>query len=229
MSSQSREDAIRRTINSHGFGFQEAVIEAWRTASGTNVGGIVRHWQLCDREVPVDVAGRDYRVDAIFQLLPDITTRLYAVLETKRPRADMSDWVFARSTELGAPAIETYHRTKFQPRSVFIGVPGPPAQAAEPRLTAVPQWLTAQPDATFDVAFERKAPVRKEDSDCCLGKALDGAIEQVLRGVVGTAEILPDWLPEQTGAILTSRPRTHQRGHHTHAGAVGVRSSPLQE
>jgi hypothetical protein len=182
-------EILRRTLNRHGYGFQSRVLMACHETriQGEETSG---RWNLVADEYPVSVSGHDLHVDGVLEFLSNdpLSFRMFSVVECKRVDPKIGRWCFAKSDTRRRPAILDVYR--HQPIDAMAGI-----------LTRVEAMACSvdRIESTTQLGIELKAADVVGNG---LGKSLDSAISQVLRGAAGVAEGLPDWIPEEARAVV---------------------------
>ncbi|MDQ3705142.1 MAG: hypothetical protein M3437_07945 [Chloroflexota bacterium] len=100
-SDEARDQEVARvlqdTLNSHGYGFQHAVIRRLHELAE----GQISRWWFQAAEVPVEVRGAGTRIDFVLQRGGDVAgagiSAYYMLAECKRANPCYSDWCFAQA------------------------------------------------------------------------------------------------------------------------------------
>lgn len=160
------DDPDRRALNTHGFGFQYAVIEEIYTKA--RVRGF--DWKLVGAEVPISLNGEETHADFLF-FSPN--KGAYLVGECKRADPALGRWCFARSKyHLGSScaAVDVLHFRRQDEDRLYI--------SAEPLQAPA-----------YQVGIAVKRPKVKGDGNSGARDAISRAASQVLRATNGFIEL----------------------------------------
>lgn len=176
----ARAKSFLSELNKHGHGFAAKVL-----AECHGHQQVVEHWSKSEwlarsREYPVALAGRDFHIDGLLQLRVASATPAmrYAVLECKRVDPALKDWCFIRAesaTQSEELNFDIYTIAKTSPPVVAVS-----AGATYPGHT------NRIPHQVAHLGMELKGGEHGNS----LGKTLDDAVTQVVRGASGLAEQL---------------------------------------
>lgn len=158
-------DEYRKALNTHGFGFQYAVVAevlAQNQAQGLD-------WQLIGAEVPISLNGSETHADFIFY---SQIRRTYLIGECKRADPALARWCFAGSKfRLGTPT-PILDSLEFRNR-------------AEDRLYLKPGGVNGK---AYQVGISVKVPNVKGDGQQPGRDAIGNSATQVLRATNGFIE-----------------------------------------
>jgi hypothetical protein len=185
--------SLRKTLNSHGYGFQYRVLKECSDRL-VQCGGASARTRLIADEVPVTVNQQELHVDGILELVSAEfnarnATQVFIVVECKRTDPRVSRWGFAVADERRRPLIiDTFRERKFSPIEVI--------EDDTPRIQATAR---AHARPTVQVGVELKVNATGDGT----GKSLDLAITQAFRGAAGLANaLLRKWIDDRTIAII---------------------------
>ena len=163
----SLSDSFRRHLNTHGYGFQYAVLKHIRNMPRTR-------WEVEAVELPVSFRGRATHIDFVLRnCWAEPLLRVAA--ECKRANPALVDWGFVRTPDMSDAAVLTLEVVRFQ--SGGLKTAG---------LESHNFWHS---DRVYNLGFPIKG-CEKGDSAGSSRTALDDAIAQVLRGANGLMEYL---------------------------------------
>lgn len=168
------DKVFRAELNSQGFGFQHAVVQAIHQHHANM-------WEAAATEFPVSYRGRSTHIDVLAWCFHQ--RRALLVGECKRVNPAFGQWIFARSPF-------TFERRQYQTWLEQLHPAGP--QNPVPRVVPLP--FRVDP---FHVALEVKTKKEGDQSGMPKGRALAQALTQVSEGVNGLMQMLP-----QQGALL---------------------------
>lgn len=158
-------DLIKHALNSHGFPFQQAVINEVHRLHER--GG--SPWTVVEDEIPVSQG----RIDI---LLKYRNKPLYLIAECKRPDPALSTWCFAQSLHCQQAATPSITLESF-----FL---------CDQWLTSDPKAVTVPGVSAFDISWVVRDPHSKGDgSDGRQGReAIEKSAGQLMRGTKGFIE-----------------------------------------
>ncbi len=164
----SLNEIFRKTLNSHGYGFQYAVIrEAQRLREEGK-----SEWIFEVSEFPVSVRGKNTHIDLI---LRKHNTRYHLIGECKRANPALANWCFVRSP---------YIRRNRTSQKLFF-------QYVLPATSNVATGVdTGSSDKIYNIGLEAPSGM-KGDVQGQGRKVIEDAVTQVTLGVNGMIDFLP--------------------------------------
>jgi len=177
------ETAFRKALDSHGYGFQYAVLDRAKELRSTSKSS----WVFEAAEFPVSVEAGSTRIDFILRQ-PD--RRSYLIGECKRANPALSNWCFAVAPLVARNSIgNAYTVERVRP---FHGE----VRAESTAMTYA--------DRAYHVALEIRTHQRGDSAGPGRG-AIDDGVSQVLKGTNGFVNFLssrPALVPENTDSML---------------------------
>lgn len=188
--SQEVASLFRDTLNSHGYGFHYSVLKRVQELRAEGKSS----WVFEAAEVPVSVGAEDTRIDFILKRHPG--PPFYLLAECKRSNPAISNWCFAR-----APYV---HRNRYAAAEpLLLERLYPPANGRPSKSYCFPFRATAGTNPCH-IAFDVKSKQKGDRHDSGRG-AIEKAASQIMRGLNGFVNLLPDhpgMLKEQPTAFL---------------------------
>ncbi len=172
MSSNNVAEALRKVVNSHGYGFHHAVIKAAESLFPDK-----SPWKFDASEVPVSVRGQDTRIDFV---LKHKEKPVYLICECKRANPALNNWCFLRT-----PYVKRDHRNG---ALILEGVKYAPDVAAEKRLIS-DQTSLGSSEFVYGLAMEIRSNEKGDVNGGGRGE-IEMAATQVCRGLNGFVEFL---------------------------------------
>ena len=163
------DESFRKILNTHGYGFQYAVLEAIERARR-----FPPHWHSVASELGVEVRGRDTRIDHVIQ---KGTKPFYLIGECKRANPATAYWCFAKANLI---RMEDYARQSF----AEVLIRHESSRECTTRLQEI--HLT---NRAYQVALEVRTGQKGDSSSAGRG-AIEDAVGQVCRGLNGFLEFM---------------------------------------
>jgi hypothetical protein len=163
MGREGIDDAFRKALNVHGYGFHYATLKAVEDASGGP-----HNWHVSVCEFGVEVRGRDTRVDLVIQ---KGRQPFYLIGECKRANPAVAHWCFARASW---PRADSLARMSFA-EEIKRGEDGKCYTSLESMVHT---------DRAYQVALEVRTGQQGDSSGVGRG-VIEESLGQVCRGLNG--------------------------------------------
>ena len=165
-------------LNSHGYGFHFRVIkEATNLANQRD-----SLWRFVASEVPVSVRGEDTRIDFVMKRAQ--SPAFYLLAECKRANPALSNWCFAKSPYVHVNRADNLEQVMIECLELFDS----PAHTPKKFKSAATKWASA-PNVCH-IALDIKASEQGDKHDSGRN-AIERAASQIMRGLNGMVELLP--------------------------------------
>jgi hypothetical protein len=167
-------------LNSHGYSFQEAVLNAAQKLAGTSKSS----WYFVEREFPVEVQGYGTRIDFILRHYND-RVPIYLLAECKRTNPAYSNWGFAWTEFISRDrSFEPFIVERLKRRDINNAhlMNQPPQFYITSKLT--------RDKKVYNIAFDVKSDQRGDSGGAPSGRSIEEAASQVLRDLNGMAQFL---------------------------------------
>ena len=171
--------AFRKHLDAHGHGFQASVLKKCQGLE-THASVGFKLWQVSAIECPVTLNGREYHIDGVLELKSDLQPKRFIAVECKRVDPALAIWAFAQWNPDLYPAIADRYLLD-----------------ENKRVHARACYIRTDHTQTMQLGVDLK----RQTTGNGVGRSIDDAVTQSLRGAGGLVERLREWLQTPSYAV----------------------------